>query len=326
MPRVRQLGIAGLVLALGLGVGSVRAASGDAAALLAAMADAMRARAYEGTLVYTHGDHMESMSVVHGRLGGVEHERMRTLSGQPFELIRMGDELTCVWPESQRVMVSKRQGDLLPPRPPRGFEALPEHYAAEFEGDARVAGRSARVVHVRPADRYRYGYRIWIDRDTRLLLRSDLLSVEGDPVERIMFTELRPLDSVPASRFEPTLEGMEYTRHGDPAAGSTVLDDPSWRVTDLPPGFRTVSHRREAMPPHGMAVQHSVFTDGLASVSVFVEPPESGEMPLEGISRMGAVHAFGLEREGHHVTAVGEVPAMTVRRIARSVRRANAAD
>jgi sigma-E factor negative regulatory protein RseB len=325
MPRMRQLGIAGLVLALGLVGGPARGAA-DAAALLAGMADAMRARAYEGTLVYTDGDHLESMSVIHGRPGGIEHERMRTLSGQRFELIRMGDELTCVWPESRRVMVSKRPGDFLPPRPPRGLEALPGHYTAELEGEARVAGRSAHVVHVGPADHYRYGYRIWIDKDTRLLLRSDLLSVEGEAVERIMFTELRPLESVPASRFEPTLEGLEYTRHGNQAAASTVLEDPAWRVTDLPPGFRTVSHRREAMPPHGTAVQHSVFTDGLASVSVFVEPHDSDEMPLEGLSRMGAVHAFGLEHDGHHVTAVGEVPAMTVRRIARSVRRAGAAD
>lgn len=294
-------------------------AAGDAAAALGRMTDAMRSRAYEGTLVYTHDGHMQTMSVIHGIVDGVVHERMRTLSGQPFEVIRMGDKLTCVWPASRRAMVSQRPGDLLPPKPPRGLERLPDAYAAEMTGEARMAGRSADVVHVRPRDRFRYGYRMWIDRETGLLLRSDLLGGDGEAVERLMFTRLEPLESVTAARFEPTLEGLEYVRHGDPDAGRSTLDDPRWRATDLPSGFRSISHRRQAMPPHGHAVQHSVFTDGLASVSVFVEPPDAGDMPLEGLSRMGAVHAFGVRRDGYHVTVVGEVPAATVRRIARSV-------
>ncbi|MDZ7749509.1 MAG: MucB/RseB C-terminal domain-containing protein [Halofilum sp. (in: g-proteobacteria)] len=289
------------------------------------MAEAMRASAYEGTLVYTHDGHMEAMSVVHGVVGGVEHERLRTLSGQPFELVRAGSRLTCVWPASRRALVSQRPGDLLPPRPPRGLEQLPEPYTAAFAGEARMTGRTARIVDVRPRDRFRYGYRMWIDRATGLLLRSDMVVPGGEPVERLMFTELRPLESVSAARFEPTLEGMEYVRHGSPEAGREALEDPRWRVSDLPAGFRAVSHRREALPPHGRALQHSVFTDGLASVSVFVEPPDAGAMPLEGLSRMGAVHAYGVRRDDYHVTVVGEVPAATVRRIARSVEPAGGA-
>lgn len=318
-PLVRCTGAALAVAALL--VGPVRA--GDSAAgWLGRMAEAMRTRAYEGTLVYTHGDRLESMSVVHGYVDGREHERFRTLSGKPFEVIRTGDQVTCVWPASRRAMVSRRPGDLLPPKPPAGLESLPEPYTAVAGGEARMAGRTAQVIRVRPRDGFRYGYRMWIDRDTALLLRSDLVAGDGTAVERLMFTELRPMESVSASRFEATLEGMEYMQHGDPDAGTQVLSDPVWRVTDLPPGFRTVSHRRRAMPPHGRAVQHSVFTDGLASVSVFIEPPGAGDMPIEGLSRMGAVHAFGVAREGYHVTAVGEVPAATVERIARSVRHA----
>lgn len=298
-------------------------AAEEAAQWLGRMAQAMQTQAYEGTLVYVHDGHLESMSVVHGYVDGREHERLRTLSGQPFEVIRMGDEVTCVWPASRRVMVSQRPGDLLPPDPPRGLDSLPAAYTATAEGEARMAGRAARLIQVRPRDAFRYGYRMWIDRETGLLLRSDLLARDGTAVERLMFTQMRPLESVSPDRFEPTLEGMEYTEHGDPDAGARPLDDPKWRVTDLPAGFRTVSHRRRAMPPHGQAVQHSVFTDGLASVSVFVEPPDAGSMPLKGLSRMGAVHAFGVTRGGHHITAVGEVPAATVKRIARSVERAD---
>ncbi len=263
------------------------------------------------------------MSLVHGYIDETEHERLRTLSGEKFEVIRMGDEVTCVWPASERVMVSQRPGDVLPPKPPRGLEELPGQYAATIEGEARMAGRRADLVRIEPRDGYRYGYRMWIGQASDLLLRSDLLGSDGQAVERLMFTRLELVDSVSKQAFERTLDGMEYTEHVGGGAEGSSIDDPDWRVTDLPPGFRNVTHQREAMPPRGHAVQHSVFTDGLASVSVFVESPQDqGDMPLEGLSRMGAVHAFGLERHGHQITAVGEVPGATVKRIARSVERA----
>jgi sigma-E factor negative regulatory protein RseB len=297
------------------------ATAADAAERLSRMAEAMRMQAYEGTLVYAHGQELDALSLVHGAIDGVEHERLRTLSGASFEVIRMGDEVTCIWPASKRVMISQRPGDILPPKPPRGLDELPSPYSASTEGGARMAGRDADVIHVAPRDRYRYGYRIWIDRGSDLLLRSDLLSQDGKAVEQLMFTRLEPLDSVVKAAFEPTLEGMEYMEHGGGGGGGSI-ESPAWRVTDLPPGFRNVAHKREAMPPRGEAVQHSVYTDGLASVSVFIEPlGEQDDMPLKGASRMGAVHAYGMMDNDHQITVVGEVPGATVKRIARSVER-----
>lgn len=319
MPRPVLGALLGLLL---LGAPPQARSEGDAAAWVARTLEAMRTRAYEGTLVYSHDGGIESMSIVHGMIDGREHERLRVLTGKPFEVIRDGETVTCVWPASGRVLVDRRPGDLLPPKPPRRLDALPPAYTVAMDGEGRVAGRDARVVRIRARDGYRYGYRMWLDEGTGLMLRSDLLGPGDEVVERLMFVSLRALDAVSAARFEPSLDGERYTTHGNPAAASASLDDPAWRVGDLPAGFRAVSHRRRAMPPHGRAVQHSVFTDGLASVSVFVEPPVADAMPLEGLSRMGAVHAFGLEVDGYRVTVVGEVPAATVRRIAISVHRA----
>lgn len=319
MPRPVLGAFLGLLL---LGALPQARAEGDAAAWVARTLEAMRTRAYEGTLVYSHDGGIESMSIVHGMIDGREHERLRVLTGKPFEVIRDGETVTCVWPASGRVLVDQRPGDLLPPKPPRRLDALPPAYTVAMEGEGRVAGRDARVVRIRARDDYRYGYRMWLDEGTGLMLRSDLLGPGDEVVERLMFVSLRTLDAVSAARFEPSLDGERYTTHGNPAAASESLDDPAWRVRDLPAGFRALSHRRRAMLPHGRAVQHSVFTDGLASVSVFVEPPAADAMPLEGLSRMGAVHAFGLEVDGHRVTVVGEVPAATVRRIAMAVHRA----
>ncbi len=294
-------------------------AADEAGALLMRMAEAMRNQAYEGTLVYEHGDGLQSMAIVHGYIDGQEYERVRVLNGEQFEIIREGEKVTCIWPAERRMLVDQRPGDLLAPKPPRDLRSLPEHYRAELGGTGRVAGREARILLIEGEDRYRYGYRMWIDTETGLLLRSDLVGRENVVYERIMFTHIEPLDTVGRESFEPSLEGEEYSRHENPSADSTRLEDPDWEMTDLPPGFRLVSHRNQAMPPHGEAVQHSVYTDGLASVSIFVEPADTDAMPLRGLSRMGAVHAFGREIEGHQVTIVGEVPAATVKHIARGV-------
>jgi len=309
-----------LALALLVGAWPADADGRDAGAWLERMARAMHELAYEGTLVYAHDGDLESMEVVHGLIDGEEHERLRALSGKPFELIRSGDRVTCVWPAIRRAMVSRRPENFLPARPPREFASLPPLYTAEVAGTTRVAGHVTQGVRVRPNDAFRYGYRMWLDRDTGLLLRSDMISPAEGVVERFMFTSVKTLEHVDRDRFRRSLDGMDYVEHGDGTSADRI-EQPQWYVADLPPGFEAVSHRRKAMPPHGAAVQHSVYSDGLASVSVFIEPADSDAMPLAGGTRMGAVHAYGLKRAGHQVTAVGEVPAITVERIARAVRR-----
>lgn len=310
--------VAGFLLC-GLLLSGGAAASDKPAEWLERMAEAMRTRDYAGTLVYEHGNRLESMEVVHGLIDGTEYERMTVLNGDPFEVIRRGNKVICVWPAKRKALVDRRPGGLLAPRPPRELETVPEHYRATLGEQARIADRQARVLRLDGSDRYRYDYRMWIDTETDLLLRSELVDHDGMVYERFMFTDLQLLDTIRADRFEPSLEDMQYQRHGSADPETSTLEHPRWEVADLPPGFHLVSHRSEAMPPHGNAVQHSVYSDGLASVSVFIESANSGDMPLNGLSRMGAVHAFGRQLEGRQVTVVGEVPAATVRRIASSV-------
>lgn len=308
-----------MVLAL-LPAGAAWAAD-DAAGLVARMAEAMRTASYAGDLVYAHGGELESMHVVHGFMEGAEYERLKFLTGEPFEIIRRGDSVTCVWPAKRRALVDRRPGDTLAPRPPRDLRSLPPEYSARFVGEGRVAGREARIVRIGGRDRYRYGYRMWIDRQRHLLLRSELLDAEGMVYERLMFTSVRDLETVDPSRFEPSLDGVEYMSHDGNREGDGRIDDPRWRVSNLPPGFELLSHRRESLPGREGVVQHSVYSDGLAAVSVFVESTGPDESPMRGLSRMGAVHAFGRVLHGHQVTVVGEVPEATVRRIAAAVRR-----
>ncbi len=310
-----------LALALLLVHAAAASASQDASALVARMAEAMRTQNYAGDLVYAHGGHLESMHLVHGYRDGVEHERMQFLTREPFEIIRRGERVTCVWPARGRAFIDRRPGGTLAPKPPRDLRSLPPEYSASHAGEARIAGRAARIVRIRGSDRYRYGYRMWIGSEHDLLLRSDLVDAEGMVYERLMFTRVREPDAFDPARFRPSLEGVDYMRHGRTDNGGAGVGDPDWRVTDLPPGFELRSHRPGTIPGRDGVVQHSVYSDGLAAVSVFVESSDPGETPMRGLSRMGAVHAFARVLHGHQVTVVGEVPEATVRRIAAAVRR-----
>lgn len=297
------------------------AVAADARDLLMRMAETMRNGAYEGTFVYQRGDRIQTLALAHGVVDGVVHERLSTLSGEPFEVIRVGERVTCVWPRQSRALVARRPEELLPTRSLAGFTELPQAYVAEVTGSERMAGRMADIVSIRPRDESRYGYRMWLGREDHLLLRSDLVGPDGAVLEQMVFTGVHMAGNLPVSRFTPDIDEGDYVRHYARSSTEGVNDVPGWRPARLPSGFEAVSHRELSMPGGGPAVQHSVYSDGIASVSVFVEPADGETVALRGLSYMGAVHAFGRRLGDRQVTVVGELPAATVRGIAESVQR-----
>jgi sigma-E factor negative regulatory protein RseB len=179
------------------------------------------------------------------------------------------------------------------------------------------------VVAVRPLDGYRFGYRIWIDVDSHMPVRSDLSDGSGRVIERMRFTRLRFDDDIPDSAFEPALDRskLRWVRQ------SPQADDeaPGWRAAQVPPGFRLSASGVQALAGPGAPVSHLVYSDGLATVSVFVQLPPPGKAPAEGTSRSGVASAYTTVVDGHQITAVGEVPTRTLRFIATSLRPAVAA-
>lgn len=313
----------GAVALIILGAGPL-AHAGEARDLLARMAETMRTGAYEGTFVYQRADDLQTMSLAHAVIGGVEHERLRTLSGEPFEVVRAGDQVTCVWPQASEALVARRPEELLPSRPVADLDELPPMYTAEIVGRERIAGRDTDVIVIRPRDQQRYGYRMWLGRDEHLLLRSDLVSPDGTTLERMLFTRMETHKALRSRHFKPEIDEGDYAEHYTTGSDDDVLDSPVWLVGELPAGFKAVSHRMRTMADGGPPVQHSVYSDGLASVSVFVEPAVSETPALQGLTYMGAVNAFGRRVGDHQVTVVGELPAATVRAIAGSVSRRDA--
>lgn len=267
---------------------------------------------YHGEVIYRHADRVEAMEIV--RRGGPDEyfERLLMLDGVPREVLRDGKSVTCVLPDGRASLAGQR----VPRNPFPGAEwrytdEVARHYEFLDLGDGRVAGRSCKVIGVRPRDTLRYGYRLWVDTDSGLLLRADTVADDGEVVEQVAFTRVRIPDELDARHLDATLTGETVRWTVDTAETGA---ESQWRIGAVPEGFSQQAVRTRE---HG-AVQH-VLSDGLATVSVFVAPVREDKPRLAGTSRMGAVSAFGTVIDGHQVTVVGEVPVATVRSIGESL-------
>ncbi|MGQ7846281.1 MucB/RseB C-terminal domain-containing protein [Granulosicoccus sp. 3-233] len=299
----------------------------DPAELVRSMSIAMKTLNYEGDFVHVQGTHITSMNILHSSDDNGELERMRSLDGEAREVYRNHSLVTCIWPASQSVVVSKSKPRELLPKVDADLAANKRYRFTMGEPD-RVAGLITHVVNVTPADTFRYGYRFWIDRDTHMLLRSMLLDGQR-AVEQVMFTVIKYPESIDVARFEVETDSeqvswLEPKKLQASSGLPEILADQVDRVdfANLPDGYREVSETYSPMLPDSAPISHVMLSDGMASVSVYVEyvPLAEQSEGAAGLSSMGAMNAYGLSSENAFITAVGEVPADTVQAIANAVK------
>ena len=309
------------VVALLLFAAAPLGAQEEARQWLEDMSAALRTLNYDGTFVYLHDGKLEAMRIIHQADGGVEKERLVSLTGSPREVLRDNKAVTCIMPDSKSVMVGQSRQPQRFHEVPRDLDSLLAHYRLEVLGDDRVAGHMARIVAITPRDALRYGYRFWIGKDSKMLLKSDLTGVDGEAIEQVMFTRLGIGRRIVEADLEPSLSGKEfswYRQSGGRPPAPAGTGTPAWRVRRLPGGFQMTDYQQRRMRPDSAGAEHLVFSDGLATVSVYVETVAGDSEPFDGLSSMGAVNAYGAVADGHQITVVGEVPAATVQIIARS--------
>lgn len=279
----------------------------SAADQLQRMADAVNSLSFEGTLVYLHKNRLETLHIRHSIEDGQVRERLISMTGPVRAVTREDDEVTCVLPNSQTISV-RRHGvthDLLRSRA-LDPELLGNHYEVRGLGVARVAGRETEVVELVPSDDLRYGYRFYLDRETGLPLKTDLMGAEAEPIEQIMFTSLQFTHEDASGN--PVTSLSIGPRH---KPWSAIAAETHWRFAQMPDGFELLMHKTAKQAADGSAEpEHFLLSDGLAAVSVYIEPDSGGG--LVGETRIGAIHAAGGRIAGYHVTVVGEVPAATV--------------
>jgi len=265
---------------------------------------------------------LESMSILHVKDRNGMRERLVSLNGEAREILRDNNNFTCVWPSSRQVVVDQSNKSMTSPiRVPGDVARLSNYYKFVLAGKDRIADHAAVIVSIKPVDEYRYGMKVWINEDNGLLLQSVLEGEQGQPIEQIMFTELSLLQYEDLGRYSilPEIDSS-YTliRAHNGEDTMTLQGDARWQLQTLPAGFRVESTFRKKMSDSEDYIQHIIITDGMASVSVFIEP--TSEQSLSGESSMGAVNAYGLRLNEYSVIAIGEVPAITVKQLAESTR------
>jgi sigma-E factor negative regulatory protein RseB len=308
----------------------------DPRAWLQRMNKALATRNYDGTFFHISGGRVETMRIVHRVRSGRVTERLQSLDGSGREFVRANDELTCYLPDQHTVLVEPRQdrGPFLGSLPQ--FDAtVSDFYRIEALPDTHILGRPTHVIAVNPKDQFRFGYRLWLDEKTAMPLKTQLCDSRGQVIEQIFFARLDMPESIPDSDLAPTVhtDGMRWVRQGASADNASAALA-AYRASQLPPGFRLTVQGAQTIGGATAPASHLVYSDGLATVSVFIEQSSSDsgvapaldsqtqapQAPMQGLARVGSGYAFSTVVQGHQVTAVGEVPAQTVEFIAHSVR------
>ena len=293
---------------------------------LAKMHNAAHMLNYDGIFVYGQNNELSSMQIIHGVDENGEVERLISLDGSGREVIRSGDTVTCVLPDRNSVVVDKSRPDTeFPPSFPLKIDQLSKFYNFHFNGEGRVAGRLAKKLLIKPRDKYRYGHMLWIDIKTGLLLKDHLIGDDGKTVEQFMFTQINYPEVIEKERLTSKNKHKKFTWYEakEPLLTNNSKQSMNWKVMKTPPGFAPDVKRHHKMSMSAMHVEQFVFSDGLSSISVFVEKQMKNSKNLVGGSTMGAVNAYGRAVGKYHVTVVGEVPHAAVKMVGDSVEQIN---
>ena len=284
------------------------------------MAEVVGTLDYEGTVIRHQKGSSEALKVIHKIVDGVVNEKLIFQEGNGLEIIRFGNEVHCILPDSKKVLIEQwnNQSTL--------FYSLPSddarfgaQYNVRIIREERVAGRPAVLLAIRPHDDYRFGHRLWLDEETAFPLRTELVDNDGELIEQIKFADINLGQHIPASALGPSFDLENYAWYAQPAKRESVAIETDWVADDLPPGFNVVSTMTERLTGAEAPTTHIVYSDGLATVSVFIS--KTGNKAIARRSSVGSSSAYSIENGSFQITAIGTVPAETVQRIASSMHR-----
>lgn len=278
---------------------------------------------YKGVFVYQSGTTVSSMQIMHMNYGASgEFARLVLLDGAPREILRQGNDVIIYQPKSEKIMMDKRRlQNGFPAVLPKMSDDIKANYQIRLGGDERIGGHAGQVVVLDPRDKYRYRCKLWIERDSGLLLKMAILNDKDDVMEQVAFSQLMLVDASSNDWFHPDIQrGKSYVMTPEEVVTPISVQDENWVVTHLPPGFRKTEQVKRAIPGKPAPVNHLVFWDGLASVSLFIEPvSREGALPMVGSFNQGATNALVTVHDGHQIVVIGEVPAITITQISNGV-------
>jgi sigma-E factor negative regulatory protein RseB len=296
------------------------ATASDALAWLTRASQAARQLNYVGTIIYQIGPRVESSRITHMNDDGREFAKVVNLDGPAREVVRSQGEVRCYYPDAKLVRVEPGTfRNVFPSLSPEQQQSLARYYDFRVVGDDRVSGRPVQVVVFEPKDGLRYGHRFWSDGATGLLLKARVLNERGEGVEQFAFSDLTMNARIDHAMVEPSWPVVPRDWQVlENVSGDVVPEDTGWIVTRVPPGFEKIMEGWRKLRGRREPVAHIVFSDGLVSVSVFVEPLVAGSAPV-GFLQKGGLNVYSVKQDDHLITVMGETPGATVRQIAHSI-------
>lgn len=304
-------------LALTLPIQTVAEAKADPVYWLGKISSAGQRLNYTGTFIYQSGGNVETSRIVHKVDANGEHERLEVLDGSPREVIRSNREVKCVLPD-QRTIIIDRSGSqrAFPARLPASYAGIAESYRIQLGEVSRVAGMDAQLIILDPRDDLRHGHKLWAEMETGLLLKARMTDQSGAVIEQFTFTDVNIGGEIDAALLKPS-----YARDGEwrviDAQGSEVDPaDTRWTLAAPVPGYTLKSIVRRPLGRDLGNIVHMVFSDGLAAISVFIEPMDPGHR-ADGLGDLstGAINIYKRVVGDYLITALGEVPLHAVRRV-----------
>jgi sigma-E factor negative regulatory protein RseB len=310
--------IAVLMLICGLAQGAENPQT-DARAWLVATKRSMSHLNYRGMVTYLKDNRVESLKVVHGVSNGVEQERLLSVNSPMREVIRNAEKVTCYFPDSRSMFVEYK-----PPRQsflldlPKDLTDQSKHYAFSLGGTEHVAQRPARLVNIQPLDDYRYGRRLWVDVESKLPLKFELIDENGQVLEQMVFNSLVIEDSIPAQELAASTQSdssWQVKQHETLPADSLI-----WTLGGVPDGFRMISYSRLKRDSENRTVDHILLSDGFSSVSIYIDGLTNESFTAQP-RKVGAINSYTRKLDQYLVTVMGEVPAKTVQSIGNGIHR-----
>lgn len=280
--------------------------------------EASKRLAYVGTFVVSSGGVMSSAKIWHACEGDQQIERVETLTGAPRSTFRHNGQVVTFLPDEKLVRSEATQSsgmftNLLQSTDSR----VADFYKVRREGVERVAGLDSDVVVLSPKDNMRFGYRVWTEQKRGLVIKLQTLDNSGAVLEQAAFSDLQIDAPVKIDKLVQLMGKVDGYRVEKSPVVKTSASAEGWTMKSSVPGFKSMNcYKRLAGSANGVfrgeALQW-IFSDGLASVSIFLEPYDRQRHERESTFSLGATQTLTRQLGDFWLTVIGEVPMPTLR-------------
>ena len=281
------------------------------------LSQSLKERNFSTSFVVVKNNQAEPYHWFHGlNEQGEELEVLSILNGPRRDVLRKSDVVSYIEPELPPYSIATRHISGPIPAILRGnISSLASSYDFISVGRSRILGRTAQLIRIVSKDQHRYGYWLWLDQDTGLLLKLALLTRKGQLLEQIQFTHL--------DITEKPAEALRQLQKADlPPVIDLPTNNPSndmaWEVKWLPEGFEKIKANRHRIFTTKQPVEFMLFSDGLVDVSVYISASKDKQRAVE-FAMDGATVVLNKVVNGFEVSVVGKIPSQTAKAIADSV-------